>query len=194
MVIKFTVTLEFNIIAKNSQMKKLITLSPVLAFASLLFLQTGVTSCTKEKIVLDTVSVTNIDTFIIQDTSISLELLTANSWKVQEIRGVNANTLLFYERGGISNTENFDNEYIRFEADGTGTYFDGSGATHQITWEFSNEAKTKLTFVVSNPAPLESQTVIWENLRYKDNALLFDQYWTYDNVNSHAQVIRIPGN
>src|SRR6266536_1269572 len=107
MVIKFTVTLEFNIIAKNSQMEKLITLSPVLAFASLLFLQTGVTSCTKEKIVLDTVSVTNIDTFIIQDTSISLELLTANSWKVQEIRGVNANTLLFYERGGISNTENF---------------------------------------------------------------------------------------
>jgi hypothetical protein len=175
-------------------MKKLISVSSFLVFASLLFLQTGVTSCTKEKIVVDTVTVTKTDTLIIQDTTVSLELLTANSWKLQEIRGVNGNTMVFYERGGTLNTQNFDNEYIRFRADGTGTYFDASGATHQITWEFSNEARTKLTFVVSNPAPLESHIVVYENLRYKNQALLFDQYWTYDNINSHAQVIRIPGN
>jgi hypothetical protein len=126
--------------------------------------------------------------------AVSLSLLTANSWKLQEYRGVYANTIVLYQRGGTLNTENFDNEYIRFNADGTGTYFDQPGLAHQITWEFSNEAKTKLAFVVSNPSPLPSQTVIYENLRYKNRALLFDQYWTYDNVNAHAQVIRIPGN
>jgi hypothetical protein len=163
-------------------MKKFIGVSAFLVFASLLLLQTGVTSCTKEK------------TIVIQDTAISLELLTSNSWKVQEVQGVKGNTVVFYERGGTSNTENLDDEYIRFLADGTGTYFDQAGFTHQITWEFSNEAKTKLTFVISNPAPLQSHTVVYENLRYKNKALYFDQYWTYDNINSHAQEIRIPGN
>jgi hypothetical protein len=162
-------------------MKKLIGFSPFVVFAFLLSLQTGVTSCTKEKTVL------------IQDTAVSVELLTANSWKLQEYRGVDANTIVFYERGGALNTANFDNEYIRFRSDGTGSYFDQNGVTHEFTWEFLNEAKTSLTFVVSNPFG-PSQAVFYENLRYKNDALLFDQYWTYNSINSHAQGIRIPGN
>ncbi len=98
----------------------------------------------------------------------------------------------YYKRGGLSNTENFDNEYITFNTNKTGIYFDAVGATHQMTWDFSNIENTKITFVVQNPAPLAAQTVVWENLRYKNKTLIFDQYWTYNNVNAHAQVIRIP--
>jgi hypothetical protein len=193
------VNLVLILLQKVYKMKKLTTLAPLLVFAFYLFLYTGVTSCTKEKIIpketiiLDTVTITQTDTVIIQDTAISLDLLTANSWKLQELRGVNANTILFYERGGTSNTQNYDNDNLRFEASGTGVYLDENGYTHQIKWEFSNETNTKLTLVISNPAPDHSHTVIFENLRYKNKALYFDQYWTYNDVNSHAQCIRIPG-
>ena len=175
-------------------MKKWIGVSSFLAFAFLLLFQSSITSCTKDQTIYDTVTVTKTDTLIIKDTAVSLELLTANSWILQDYRGVSANTIVFYQRGGTSNTENFDNEYIRFIADGTGTYFDQSGAMHQITWEFLNDEKTRLSFVVSNPAPLESQMVIYDNLRYKNKSLLFDQYWSYNYINLHAQAIRIPGN
>ncbi len=172
-------------------MKKLIGLSflsTIILFTS----QAGFTSCTKDKTIYDTVIVTKKDTLVIQDTAISLQLLTANSWKLQELRGVQGNVINYYKRGGLSNTENFDNEYITFNTNKTGIYFDAVGATHQITWDFSNIENTKITFVVQNPAPLAAQTVVYENLRYKNRALIFVQYWTYNNVNAHAQVIRIP--
>jgi hypothetical protein len=171
-------------------MKKIFGASGLFAIV-LLMLQTGATSCTKEVTVYDTVTVTQKDTIIIKDTAISLQLITGNSWKVQEIRGVEGNTVLYYKRGAAGNTENFDIEYITFNADKTGTYFDAVGTTHAITWDFSNAELTKLTFVVQNPVPIPGQTVVYENLRYKNGALLFDQYWTYNNKNSHAQVIRI---
>jgi len=191
-------------------MKNWISISSLLGFTFIIMLQAGVSSCTKDHTIYDTVTVhktdtldhtiydtiivNKTDTLIIKDTAISLELLTANAWKMQEIRGVIGSEIIFYQRGGTTNTENYDNEFIRFNADNTGSLYDANGAIHQIVWAFSNEAKTKITFVVSNPAPLESQTVIYENVRYKNKALLFDQYWTYNNVNSHVQVIRIPAN
>jgi hypothetical protein len=128
---------------------------------------------------------------IIKDTAITLQLLTGNSWKIQELRGVLGNTNVYYLRGGSSNTQNMDNDYITFKADKTGTYVDAASGTHAITWDFSNSANTQITFVIQNPSSA-SETVVYDNLRYKNGALLFDQYWTYNSVYSHAQVIRIP--
>jgi hypothetical protein len=174
-------------------MKKLIGLSSLLMFL-LFMLQTGVSSCSKDQTIYktDTVVVTKRDTVIIKDTAITLQLLTANSWKMQEIRGVQGNNLLYYKRGGTGNTESFDAEYITFNANKTGLYLDGAGYSHQLTWDFSNSENTKITFTMENPAPLASHTVVYDNLRYKNGALFFDQYWTFNNVHSHAQVIRTP--
>lgn len=171
-------------------MKKIFSFSGLFAIV-LLMMQAGTTSCTKENTVYDTITVVQKDTVIIKDTAISLQLLTAHSWKVEEIRGVESNTILYYKRGAAGNTENFDIEYITFKADKTGTYYDGVGTTHAMTWDFSNTELTKITFIVQNTAPIPDQTVVYENLRYKNGALLFDQYWSYNNKNSHAQVIRI---
>ena len=179
-------------------MKKLIGVSSLLAFAILLMLQTGVSSCTKEEIIRDTVTVIErdtlieTDTVIIKDTAISMELLTANSWKLQEIRGVTGSTILFYQRGGSSNTQNFDPEYITFFTNKTGVYHDGNDNNNTIVWDFLNSEKTKLTFTITNLAPLPDQTVYYENLRFKNGALWFDQYWTVAGVNHHSQVIRTP--
>lgn len=175
-------------------MKKLLGFSSFFVFVLLSMVQTSVSSCTKDETIYDTVTVIKTDTLVIQDTAITLQLLTSTSWKTQEIRGVIGNTLLFYSRSSNSNTEDYSNEYITFSADKTGVLYDAAGALHQLTWNFNNNTNTKLTYIVQNPAPLASQTVVYENLRYKNNALLFDQYWTYNNINSHAQVIRSPKN
>ena len=185
-------------------MRKLISVSSFLSFIIFISLQTSITSCTKDITIYDTVTLTQtdtltridtltqIDTLIITDTAISLELLTANSWKMQEFRGVIGNTITYYLRGGSGNTENYDNEYITFNANKTGILYDAEGTTHQITWDFSNSNNTGLTFVVQNSYPVPNQTVVYENLRYKNKSLLFDQYWTYNNINSHTQAVRIP--
>jgi hypothetical protein len=174
-------------------MKKIISLCSFSFVLILVLFQFSLSSCEKDTITeTDTLVVTKTDTLIIKDTAVTLQLLSANSWKIQEIRGVVGNTITYYLRGGSSNTDNYDNEYITFNSNKTGIYFDFNGGTHQITWDFSNTNNTKLSFVVSNPAPLTAQTVVWENLRYKNGALLFDQYWSYNNVNTHAQVVRVP--
>ncbi len=175
-------------------MKKFLSLSSLFIFIIFLSVQTSLTSCTKEVTEYDTVTVTQTDTLVITDTTVTTAILTANAWKMQEFRGVIGNSITLYERGGTSNTENYDNEYIRFNADGTGTLFDAVGTTHALTWAFESGTTTQLSFVVSNPSPTPSQTVVYDNLRYKNKSLLFDQYWSYEGLNSHTQAVRIPSN
>lgn len=171
-------------------MKSFLSVS-TFSFIVLFILQSATSSCTKENTIYDTLTVIKRDTIIIKDTAISLQLLTANSWKVEELRGVQGNNeIVYYKRGATGNTENFDPEYITFNSNKTGVYYDAFRTTHQITWDFLNADNTKLTFTILKTAPETNHTVTYENLRYKNGALLFDQYWTYKGVNSHAQAVR----
>jgi hypothetical protein len=150
----------------------------------------GTGSCTKETIIYDTVTVK--DTVILKDTAFSAELLTVNAWRLKEVLGVVGNESLFYLRGGSNNTENFDNEYIRFSSDKTGVHTFNNGVQAVITWKFENEDHTKLTWAVYNtPATF---TYTWDNIRYKNKSIYFDQYYTDGNTGkrSHSQNIRIP--
>jgi hypothetical protein len=172
-------------------MKTFATLSASLIFY-LLLLQTGMTSCTKEEIKTDTVTVIKKDTIYIKDTAVSLAIITANPWKIQEDRGVVGGSLLYYLRGGSNNTQNFDNEYIVFNANKTGTHFENNGIQRPITWDFANADQTKLIWTLSNtPATF---SITWDNLRYKNKSLHFDQYYTDGNTGNHAHShqIRIP--
>ncbi|MDF2188784.1 hypothetical protein [Paraflavitalea sp. CAU 1676] len=111
---------------------------------------------------------------------------------MQELRGVLGNSIRYYSRGGNSNTESFDNEYITFNKDNTGTYVQNNGIQRSITWSFSNEAHTKLTLTLYNtPATF---TVTWDNIRYKNKSLYYDDYYTDGNLylNEHSQQIRTP--
>jgi hypothetical protein len=165
-------------------MKQFISLGAIVSF--ILVLQLGLAACSKDKTIYKT------DTVVIKDTAISLELLTSKSWKLEEILGVQGNAIIYYKRGGNSNTANYSNDYITFNANKTGIYVDAAAASHSITWDFINNDISKLMLIIANPAPLASQTVVYENMRYKNGALLFDQYWTYNNINAHFQVIRTP--
>jgi hypothetical protein len=168
----------------------------------LLTLQSGLTSCVKEVIIRDTTTITKIDTvtirrtdtLTIKDTAMSEAILTANAWKIQEVQGVLEGTIIFYIRGGSSNTGNYDNDYYVFRPDKTGFSIDAVNGTHNISrWEFANPEKTKLVFTYFN-VPSISSTITWDNIRYKNKSLHYDNYYTDNNTNMdyHGQEIRTP--
>ena len=183
-------------------MKLFFGVSAFIVLGAFLLFQGSVSSCTKEKLVIDkdtvtvtvsdTITVTIRDTTILPDYPITSQLITANSWKVYEERGVAGGAIVYYLRGGSSNTQNLDNEYITFNANGTGTWVHNSGATVNISWVFANAQNTKLVWTAMNtPATFN---ITWDNIRYKNNMLYFDQYYTDGNLgfNSHSQQIRMP--
>ncbi|MEJ0107155.1 MAG: hypothetical protein WDO19_33530 [Bacteroidota bacterium] len=172
-------------------MKLFVSGSAIILLMVLSFFEVGVTSCTKDNTIYDTVTVK--DTLIIKDTVLTAEILTAHPWKYQEYRGVWGGDDFVYIRGGGSNTKNFDTDYIVFYSDGTGNHRDIEGNDHLIKeWQFVNNEHTKLTFKYYNL--LIEDFFTWDNIRYKNNALRYDEYFhdNYLNINVHDQSVRIP--
>jgi hypothetical protein len=121
-----------------------------------------------------------------------MEVITANAWVIQESMGVVGGSKLYYQRNGNDNTESFNKEYIVFNANKTGTNVYNDGNQTKFKWEFANEEKTKLIWTVRNtPATF---TIVWDNIRYINKTLYFDEYYTDGNTGMHAhtQQIRIP--
>jgi hypothetical protein len=120
--------------------------------------------------------------------------LTAHPWKLQELRGVLEGTVLYYSRGGTTNTLSYDNEYVVFNSDKTGYEIDQAAATHVIShWALSSAEKPKLTFTYYN-TPAITSVITWENISYKNNGLHYDDYYHDNNTGQdyHGQEIRIP--
>jgi hypothetical protein len=146
-------------------------------------LQVSVVSCTKES--TDTITV------IQKDTTVNLQIITANPWKIQEIRGLRGtNKTLYYLRGATGNTDNFDNEYIVFNTDKTGMYTDNNGGKSNLTWDFATSDSSRIAYTVSFPGnPI---TITWSNLSFKDGRLKYEEYYTNAGINVHTYGIRIP--
>jgi hypothetical protein len=179
-------------------MARFFSFSFIILFILLSTVQVTSTSCTKEELVHDTVTKTLHDTVIkvqhdtiSRDTALTVQILTANSWKLQEYKGVEGNTNVVYIRGAAGNNVNYDNEYITFNSNGTGGYYDPNyNYTSPLTWNFVNTDNTKLIMTINFPTGAE--VVTWDHIIYKNKSLMFDQYWTKGTVNSHTQNIRIP--
>ncbi|SFD03636.1 hypothetical protein SAMN05518672_101147 [Chitinophaga sp. CF118] len=173
---------------------------PLIAIVCMLAVfQVSVSSCGKdETIKYDTVTVRDTlivrDTITLKDTAITLELITSTPWKLQEIRGVNDNTPYYYLRGGSSNTQSFDHEYITFKTDMTGVYTDEGGTGTPMTWKFVNAAKTIMTYTIPFPSGTVVDTL--EHLTYKNGGIRYGEYFYDPNGGRHvhSEAIRIPKN
>ena len=117
------------------------------------------------------------------------QYLTAHPWKPKEIRGVVSNFVIYYLRGGSANTQSFDNEYITFNTNNTGTYTDNTGKQSQLTWNFANTDKTKLNFTVQLTPNISNVT--WEHIVYNDTLIEYDQSYTVGGTNGHSHETRI---
>ena len=176
-------------------MKKIHVL-PIFSIVILLFIsQITFTSCKEENVVCekDTVTVLQKDTVTVlqKDTALTMDILTANPWKLQEYKGISNGMNLYYYRGGTNNTESFDNEYIVFKSDKTGTYYTNSSDTPMpLTWEFASTSNTKIVYTVvirGNP-----RVVTWDDIVYKNKSLKFTQSWSTPQATSFTYNIRIP--
>lgn len=117
------------------------------------------------------------------------EMLTAKTWKADEIRAqLSNNTTQYYKRGGSSNTVNYDSDSLKFTANNTGTYYYNGTAT-AITWNFINSEKSKMTIVINyTPTPL---TINWEYVNVTENTLKYTQHVTA-GVSYLASGTRVP--
>lgn len=189
------------ILEQNLSMRILQAAIAAILIVCLFITQVTLTSCKKDRVLYDTVTVikkdtlTVTDTVVIKDTTLTAEILTANQWEYQVFRGVFGGDSIVYYRGGTNNTANYDGDYIEFYTDGTGFSQDANGYSHLIkNWQFINPEHTKMTFeyyVTNSPI---FHFVTWDNIRYKNTSLMFDEYY-YDNYalkSLHDQTVRIP--
>jgi hypothetical protein len=172
-----------------AMLKKLFLVSPVAVLFFLLSLQPVLTSCTKDTII-DTVVQVRVDTLKEKDTLLTAAILTANSWKPLEMRGLVNNTYVYYVRGGTNNTQSFDNEYMNFKSNGTGIYHDNVGGETTFTWNFTDATNTKLVWVWNNPSG--TITNKWENIVYDNASLRYTEYANVNGVNTLVSETRIP--
>ncbi len=179
-------------------MRLLLSVSTFVLFIFLFTVEGGLSSCTKDRTIYDTVTVTKSDTITVKDTIIITDsvlteaILTSHPWKLAEVRGVQGGAVIFYERGGSNNTQSFDNAYYTFNADKTGVVVDDSGTPHAVTiWSISNSVKT-MVYTMNNSGSITSDYT-WDNIKYKDGAIHYDDYF-HDNfidVNTHSQEVQI---
>lgn len=80
-------------------------------------------------------------------------LLTAASWKVEESRVIDGNSMLYYKRGATGNTVNFDDDFYKFNTGNTGTY-SFNGQDYAFNWKYLDAEKTKMEIAVLYPMPL----------------------------------------
>jgi hypothetical protein len=115
------------------------------------------------------------------------ELLTAHTWKIDELRYVYRGVLEHYVRGVHGNVDYFANEYLKFNPDHTGN----NDNLTSLTWQFIDAAKTKLTFTINftTEAPL---VVNWEHVVLTENSITFSEYWTRADGPSCAFGTRSP--
>lgn len=116
------------------------------------------------------------------------QILTANSWKIDEIRILDGNAPLYYKRGGSGNTVNYDTEFLLFNTNNTGTYSYNS-VQYSTTWNFINAEKTKMTLTINYPNPV---VVNLENIVLTSGNFKYTQYQNVNGTNLLAAGTRTP--
>jgi hypothetical protein len=95
--------------------------------------------------------------------------LTAVTWKVDESKVIDGNSMLSYKRGSQDNTINFDNDFYKFNTDNTGIY-SFNGQDYKFNWKYLDSEKTKIEMTILYPTPLivnlENVTLSAMSLKY----------------------------
>jgi hypothetical protein len=82
------------------------------------------------------------------------QLLTKNTWQVEELISQYGNTQGEYKKGGINTTGSDYSKYrITFSPNGTGSFTDPLNHTYTFTWNFVSGDETKMTIIANYPTP-----------------------------------------
>ncbi len=117
------------------------------------------------------------------------DLLLAHTWKMQELRVQQSNNVfVYYNRGGTTNTANYDADSLKFNAGNTGIYYN-QGSQVPFTWSFTDPSETRMTMVVNFSTPL---TLRIENIFVGETTFYFGEYYVYGGISYVAYGLRIP--
>ena len=109
-------------------------------------------------------------------------LLTSNKWQIKEIRSLVGSQYQYYLRGGSGNNINYDNTWIKFEANGTGNHHDDNNNTWPFTWSFVNGDKTKVRVTINYGSYI--QVLNYDNLYVKPGKLTYTNWYLDNNPNN----------
>jgi hypothetical protein len=118
--------------------------------------------------------------------------LSNTEWQMEEIRFIQQNTPYYYKRGSArENNMNFDNDFIRFNFDGTGIYHQSDGTEYQLKWRFVDDQKTGIEYTLENFRDQKPVTVHWEQIQMTNKTIKYIEFYTLTNgTNSLANVTR----
>lgn len=105
--------------------------------------------------------------------------LTAVSWKMEESRVIDGNSMLYYKRGTPENTINFDNDFYTFKTNNTGIY-SFNGQDYAFNWKYLDLEKTKIEMTVLYPTPL---IVNLENVALTPTSLKYTRLQKVNGLN-----------
>lgn len=148
---------------------------------------TVVTPITPRPAVKDTLSEKPVPVTEPEQPAAGGNLLTASTWKMDESRVIEGNSMKYYKRGGEENTINFDNDLYKFNADNTGVYF-YNGQEYKFNWKFQNAEKTKIEMEIQYPTPL---IVSLENIMVTATSLKYTRLQKVNGVNYVAIETRL---
>ena len=110
---------------------------------------------------------------VIVKTNSKEQLLTNHTWQAEEIRAqLSNNTTGYYKRGGKNNTVDYEYDFLKFNADHSGTY-SYNGNTYSTKWRFSDPEQTKMELVINYASPLE---IHLEYINLTENIFTYTQY------------------
>lgn len=107
-------------------------------------------------------------------------------WQIEHIDWVDEGVLYQYNRGASNNDNNFDDNYVIFSRDFTGSYIT-SGTTFNTSWSWNDATKTGLTYIIHNFAeggivsPNSNFTISWQNVSLTDSTFRYTEMYTHNN-------------
>ena len=140
---------------------------------SLSFLLLIVISCTKTKYTSAPIVITD-------------SLMDGKKWQIEHIYWVDEGVLYQYNRGASNNDNNFDDNYVIFSRDFTGSYITNA-TTFNTSWSWNDATKTGLTYIIHNFAeggivsPNSNFTISWQNVSLTDSTFRYTEMYTHNN-------------
>ncbi len=113
--------------------------------------------------------------------------LTSATWKMDESRVIEGNSMKYYKRGGEENSIDFDKDLYRSNPDNTGVYL-FNGQEYKFNWKYQNAEKTKMEMVIQYPTPL---IVSLENIMVTANSFKYTRLQKVNGVNYVAIETRV---
>ena len=108
--------------------------------------------------------------------------LLERKWEMQEIRFLYDNERYYYQRDNYAESNmNFNNDYIIFNCEGTGTYHQSNNIDYKLQWHFLENKKNAIEFTISKFRNNSDLVVNWENIELSANLIKYTEYYTHRN-------------